>query len=215
MTMHKKFSNSPLITISQNQKICQIVLIHSLMSGKLPWTCLKCQKQFRFQIIMNLSLSKEILQKFRKQTTRRDTVEIFINTNRSWNPGIVLVKMCPNCSGLEDRERIGKLLVLWCCFSEWWSFLCVLPLGNLLLHLGPGREIWWKLLALVSQVIQARQLEFLLNKSSQIWFNKLNTFPICSQKAGDVSHYEESWVVSGFWRLNFASLEDDDTDIKH
>lgn len=35
MTMHKKFSNSPLITISQNQKICQIVLIHSLMSGKL------------------------------------------------------------------------------------------------------------------------------------------------------------------------------------
>ena len=149
MTMHKKFSNSPLITISQNQKICQIVLIHSLMSGKLPWTCLKCQKQFRFQIIMNLSLSKEILQKFPKQTTRGDTVEIFINTNRSWNPEIFLVKIpekCSDCSGHKDRERIGKLLVLWCFFLEWWSFpLCVLPLGNLLLHLGPGREIKWKL----------------------------------------------------------------------
>ena len=121
MAMHKKFSNSPLITISQNQKICQIVLIHSLMSGKLPWTCLKCQKQFRFQIIMNLSLSKEILQKFPKQTTRGDTVEIFINTNRSWNPEIFLVKIpekCSDCSGHKDRERIRKLLVLWCFFFQ-------------------------------------------------------------------------------------------------
>ena len=147
MAMHKKFSNSPLITISQNQKICQIVLIHSLMSGKLPWTCLKCQKQFRFQIIMNLSLSKEILQKFPKQTTRGDTAQIFINSNRSWNPGIFLVKIpekCSDCSGQgENRKIVGPLMFF---YLEWWSFpLCVLPLGNLLLHLCPGREIKWKL----------------------------------------------------------------------
>ena len=40
-------------------------------------------------------------------------------------------------------------------------------------------------------------------------------FLICSRKVADDSHYEESWVVSGFWSLNFARLEDNDIDIKH
>ena len=58
---------------------------------------------------MNLSLSKEILLKISKPTTRGDTVLIFINTNRSRNPGIFLVKIPKECSddccGHEDRER--------------------------------------------------------------------------------------------------------------
>ena len=43
-----------------------------------------------------------------KPTTRGDTVLIFINTNRSRNPGIFLVKIpeeCSDCSGHEDRKR--------------------------------------------------------------------------------------------------------------